>query len=97
MTDFEKQDLIKSSIESGKKYGYPKCCTNFFINVSVGNVTKKKLINACYKAAFINGVYSGFFPCPNCLKKLRQGKELKDIIINRDLSLSEFPNDWSLK
>lgn len=81
----------------GSELGYPKCCIDAFCN------QPPKLIELIgttyfderrYKAAHIDGKYSGFFPCYNHAEEvLNLDVKLDDLITNRnEKAFGKFPN-----
>lgn len=93
-------DPISSQI-NGKKYGYPQCCIDYFVKTCTDKVKSHKdqlIAGQCMRAAYINGNYSGYIPCPAHLEALLYSDaKLEDFIKDRDSSLAPFPYDWSLK
>lgn len=71
----------------GLAFGYPTCCIEEFM-------TKPLFIDEeNYKVRSLASDGSGFIPCGECAKKVKDGHiELKDLITFRTIS-QEFPND----
>ncbi len=62
----EDKTWIQTSIDSGNKYGFPKCCIDDFI-AKPPSVMKNKAPSPGDKLRFemsiVNGKQTGFFPC----------------------------------
>lgn len=98
----EDQEYIETSIDSGNKYGYPKCCIDAFVaktpsQMKASGATQSDRMR--YEAAHINGEYTGFIPCTMHAIEIKKGKiTLLDLIDkNKRLAPIPFPNDWSFK
>lgn len=79
---------------SGKAFGYPDCCIKAFGDqppeLMTGNPTKED--KQRYRAACINGEFTGFIPCIEHAKQILQGKiTLESLIKNRRKDLPPFP------
>lgn len=92
-----KENLIKVwTLENepfGKALGYPDCCIKEFCEqppqLMKGNPTKDD--KRRYKAACVNGVFSGFIPCKKHAKEITTGKlKLESLIKNREVEIP-FP------
>jgi hypothetical protein len=88
---------------SGNAYGYPQCCIDKFCQQTPevlqrqGAPTREDKLR--FKAAQINGKFTGFVPCYAHAVQIIQGKiKLEDLIekTKRTVPLP-FPFDWSLK
>ena len=67
----------------GEWFGYPRCCIDYFL-ISAGAMLNDEGAEA--------GMNTGFIPCPNCAKKVLDGKiKLGDLIKNRKAP-DAFPN-----
>jgi hypothetical protein len=79
----------------GKELGYPDCCIAAFCNqppvLLNGKATDNDITR--YKAALINGVYSGFIPCIRHAGMVLRGQiSLADLIQNRNPHFAPFPD-----
>ena len=79
----------------GRKLGYPECCIKEFgddapeLMQKFHPTTEHQLR---FKAAQIDGVYTGFIPCIKHAQEIIAGKiKLADLIENRDEDLPPFP------
>ncbi len=80
----------------GKRLGYPDCCIKEFCDQPPSVLEMRGTNNndtIRYDMSFINGIYSGFIPCLNHAKQIKNGTiTLKSLIQNRDDNFPEFPN-----
>lgn len=65
---------VKESIESGNKYGFPKCCIEEFTAkppsiMQKSKPTKEDLLR--FEMAKIDGVFTGFVPCFHHAKMIK--------------------------
>lgn len=68
----------------GKYLGYPECCASYFVK-SEGAI--RNPVEASIHQ------YHGFIPCPDCVKKIKEGKTtLEGLIVDR-VHPQQFPND----
>jgi len=80
----------------GKRLGYPQCCIDAFCKqppelMAVTPVTKTD--KRRFKAAHINGTFTGFIPCGELAEKILRGEiNLADLIKDRDTGYPPFPN-----
>jgi hypothetical protein len=95
------KEWIDSSIESGKKYGYPECCINEFISKPPsklkGNPTIQEILRL--KMAFQNGHYTGFIPCLKHAMEIKKELIQLDDLINKTerKTLFDFPSGFEFK
>ena len=76
MTEFDK-NWIAESVESGNKYGFPKCCIAEFIAKTPSMMKNSKPTTndiLRFEMAKINGNYTGFIPCLNHAKMIKAKK-----------------------
>lgn len=97
LIETERKNWYEENAPLGKKLGYPECCINEFCNEAPNLITAKgepsENDNLRYAAACIEGKYTGFIPCLKHALQITSGEiKLKDLIINRDPGLGEFPN-----
>lgn len=98
-----KDEFIRVSRESGKKYGYPQCCIDEFCNQppsyfedqhpedEIKNKTR-------WLAAQFNGKFSGFIPCYVHAKEILSGKiKLHELVSKTPERTVPFPYDWSFQ
>ncbi len=91
------KDWTEENQPVGKQLGYPSCCITEFCNqppefLKTHSPTKDDITR--YDAAYINGEFTGFFPCIAHAKQIIAGKiTLKSLIDTqkRDKELVEFP------
>jgi hypothetical protein len=80
----------------GIELGYPLCCVNEFCQQPpfvLNNQKPSKTDQKRYKAACINGQYSGFIPCAFHASQINAGKmNLSDLVKNRSDEFPEFPH-----
>lgn len=81
----------------GTRLGYPDCCINEFCNQPPFVMALQKNAseddNIRFRAAHVNGVFSGFIPCIFHANQIMQRKiTLDSLIKNRDSSIPNFPN-----
>jgi hypothetical protein len=80
----------------GRQLGYPECCIKAFCDRPPEMLNKSKATwedFLRYKAGCIDGVFTGFIPCPMCAKHVLEGKKkLHELIKSRDPKLPAFPN-----
>lgn len=96
------KEFINSSLNSGKKYGYPICCINAFVAQPPSQLKlsgNKKDNELRFKMGHLNGTFTGFIPCLIHAKQIQAGKiKLVDLIDEQERTVpAPFPNDWSLK
>lgn len=101
MTDQDKE-FIKTSIESGRKYGYPECCIDEFIRQYPSLIKNKKPSNLDvlrYKMGLVNGEFKGFIPClKHATQILKKEIELNSLIdLEKRIEKTPFPNGWTYK
>jgi len=94
--------FIASSLESGNKYGYPKCCIDEFVAITPSMMQKMKPTKTHLlrvEMSMVNGKYSGFFPCENHAKMIKEKKiTLGDLIdYKKREDPMPFPHGWSYK
>ena len=100
----DKSDLhwIQESTESGNKYGFPKCCIDEFVSkppsiMKSAVPTFGDLLR--FEMAKVHGEYTGFIPCLNHAKMIKEKKitlpELIDYKKREDFL--PFPHGWSFK
>lgn len=86
---------FKINEPSGKILGYPDCCIKAFGDDApeiMARTRPTKEHQQRYKAACINGEFTGFIPCIEHAKQILAGKiQLADLIKNRDENLPPFP------
>lgn len=70
-------------IEMGRYFGYPSCCIAFFVN---------EFPFAAYKTLDVHE-NKGFIPCPDCAKKIQEGKETLSSLIKNRKCVTPFPID----
>lgn len=80
----------------GKALGYPDCCIDEFCKqppILLKNKKPTKDDIRRYKAAHINGKYTGFIPCVFHAKQITTGKiTLESLIKDRNLNFPPFPH-----
>ncbi len=93
---------IDESIESGLKYGFPKCCTDEFVakppsEMQKGRPTKDELLR--FEMAKIGGKFTGFVPCLKHAKMIKAKEITLDSLIDYKTRKDSmpFPNGWSFK
>lgn len=100
-TSFENLDeqiWYNENFKAGKMFGYPICCINEFCKQSPQKMkdtqpTQNDIIR--FKAAHINGGWTGFIPCTKHAKLILSEKiKLSDLIKGRDLKYPPFPQDY---
>lgn len=101
MTESDKA-WIQESIESGEKYGFPKCCIDEFVSLPPGEMKKNKPTEdhvLRFEMGKINGDFTGFVPCINHARMIQQGKILLSDLIdyNKREEFMPFPHGWSFK
>jgi hypothetical protein len=89
------KEWFEANQPSGKLFGFPDCCIEEF-GKDHPEILKIRIVSENdkirYKAACINGNFSGFIPCLEHAKKILKGEiTLKSLIKNRLSSLPEFP------
>lgn len=80
----------------GEMLGYPNCCIKEFCNqppiVLEGNILPTDEDQMRYDSACIDGDFTGFIPCFNHAKQIKDGKiKLSSLIKNRDIHFAKFP------
>lgn len=83
MKENKDQQWVVESIESGNKYGFPKCCIDEFIAKTPSRMRNSKPTSddlLRFEMAKINGNFTGFVPC------LRHAKMIKA----KQISLAEL-------
>lgn len=80
----------------GELLGYPKCCIKEFCNqppiVLESNILPTDEDQMRYESACIDGDFTGFIPCVNHAKQIKDGKiKLSSLIKNRDIHFAKFP------
>lgn len=98
----EDKEFIESSVKSGKAYGFPNCCIKEFCKKTPRMMKASGLTNddkLRFKAAIVDGNFSGFVPCIEHAKQILSGAiKIHDLIDKSKRKVSnDFPNDWSLK
>ncbi len=87
---------FKINAPYGKKLGYPDCCIKAFCDqppelLKITGANDKDRLR--YKAACINGEYTGFIPCYEHAKRIMDGEiTLESLIKNRSEEFEPFPN-----
>ncbi len=93
----EHQDeWYKINAPLGKQLGYPECCIKEFCAQPPELLKQMKAPSKIdirrYKAACIDGIFTGFVPCAFHAKEITTGKiTLSSLITNRDTELIGFP------
>ena len=93
----EQKEWFEINAPLGKALGYPDCCIKAFCDqppalLNSGKYKATKDDYRRYKAACINGKFTGLIPCAEHAKQIVMGKiMLGDLITNRDMSLPPFP------
>lgn len=93
-----KEEWYQENKPSGDILGYPECCIREFGNQPpelLRNRKPTKDDKRRYKAACINGKFTGFIPCSKHAKQILKGKITLQSLIDlgkRDLFIPEFPN-----
>ncbi len=91
----QQDDWYKENAPYGKELGYPDCCIKAFCAQPPALLAKKKPSKddkRRYKAACINGEYSGFIPCAFHAKEITTKKiTLVSLITNRNEDFLPFP------
>jgi len=77
----------------GRELGYPECCIKEFCDLPpelmTGNPPRK--VKQCFRAAHIEGKYTGFIPCNIHAKQILNGEiQLTDLIKDRVI-YPDFP------
>jgi hypothetical protein len=95
------QQWIDSSIDSGKKYGYPECCINEFISKPPSMLTPPPTIQEIlrFRMAYQNGYYTGFIPCLKHAMEIKKELIQLDDLINKSerKTFFEFPFGFEFK
>lgn len=90
------EQWLKINEPIGKQLGYPDCCIKEFCDQPpelLKNGTPTKDDKRRFKAACINGEFTGFIPCKNHAKEIIAGTiTLSDLIKDRDKDLPIFPH-----
>jgi hypothetical protein len=91
-----KQDWFEENAPFGKELGYPECCIKEFCvqpPVLLKYQKPSKDDHLRFKAAHLNGKFTGFIPCVEHAKQIVQGKiTLASLITNRSPEFGPFPN-----
>lgn len=101
MTEEDKK-WVETSVDSGNKYGYPKCCVDEFISKTPSQLRANKPTSADklrFQMAHVDGKFSGFVPCEKHGNEIKEGKIKIAHLIDykkREVWLP-FPHDWSLQ
>jgi len=89
-------DWFEENSPFGIELGYPKCCIKEFCDqppILLEHSKRTKDDMRRYKAACINGNFTGFIPCKIHAKEITTGKiKLEDLIENRNTEFPPFPN-----
>lgn len=86
----------KENYQLGIDLGYPKCCVKQFCAESPDIINSNLYYmdiqdNLRFKAAQVNGVFTGFVPCYKCAEKVLSGKvKLHELIKNRKITYGNF-------
>lgn len=94
-----RQQWYEENAPLGKLLGYPDCCIQAFCD-DPPQILKRRVITAedkmRYKAACIDGKYTGFIPCAIHAKEILEGKiTLASLIKDRDESqMGKFPTGF---
>ena len=91
-----KDDWFSENAPFGKQLGYPDCCIKEFCDqppALLNNSKPTKEDQRRFKAAHLNGKFTGFIPCKEHAKQIITGKiTLMSLIKNRSSEFGIFPN-----
>ena len=91
-----KDDWFSENAPFGKQLGYPDCCMKEFCDqppALLNNSKPTKEDQRRFKAAHLNGKFTGFIPCKEHAKQIITGKiTLMSLIKNRSSEFGIFPN-----
>lgn len=80
----------------GRELGYPECCIKAFCDlppVLLQKMKPTKEDKVRFRAAHVNGKFSGFIPCIEHAKQIMTGQiTLVSLIKNRSAQFPTFPN-----
>lgn len=99
----EDKEWIESSVKSGEKYGYPKCCVDAFISQPPSKINSRKKPSPGdvlrFKMGHIDGKFSGFVPCLAHAKMIEANQVTLEELIEKEKRTVRlpFPYDWSHK
>lgn len=91
-----KKRWYDENYDFGRSLGYPECCVQEFCDqppelMQATIPTKSDRLR--FKAAHVNGEYTGFIPCKEHAKQVLSGEiTLQSLIKNRDEKFPPFPN-----
>lgn len=97
------QAWYDENAEFGKELGYPDCCIKEFCldHPKILEYKRNKGIPPSkedlrrFKAAHVDGNYTGFIPCNIHAKQINEGKiTLASLIVNRSSKFGMFPNPF---
>jgi hypothetical protein len=90
------QEWIDSSIDSGKKYGFPECCIKEFISITPSQMehrhpNNKEILRV--KMSYVQDYYTGFIPCFKHAMDIKKGLIKLGDLINKSkrISRKHFP------
>jgi hypothetical protein len=98
ITDLEdhKRLWFEENSPLGTDLGYPACCIQAFCDQPPILLRNSAITDddfARYKAAHIDGKYTGFIPCVSHARQVLSGKStLSSLIQNRNKDFPDFPN-----
>lgn len=93
--NLEEEIWYNQNYQAGELFGYPKCCIDEFCEQSPEKMkgtkpTENDIMR--YKAAHINGGWTGFIPCIKHAKMiLNKQIKLSDLIKKRHEDMPPFP------
>lgn len=95
--DEHKKDWHEENYPLGKDLGYPECCIKAFCDQPPALLRARKSPSKDdqlrYKAACINGKFTGFIPCINHAKEIIARRiTLESLIKNRNQMFPPFPH-----
>lgn len=90
-----KKEWREENAPLGRECGFPECCINAFCNqppVLLQLVGPNSQDHARFKAAKINGKFTGFIPCYKHAVQINSGAiTLQSLVNNRNPKLPPFP------
>ena len=90
--DVKNKETIEHYRKLGGYFGYPKCCVNHFINITVNRKISMTEIHKKYKNNYNVSNNTGFIPCTRHTNIILNNRmKLEDIIRNRNCE-RKFPN-----